>query len=64
MSGVRLPLPQQRATTAPAASGGRNEWVPCSGTTTLTETPPGPHCKDLSDPRSRLATCATLAAAK
>lgn len=41
---------QHRDKAEPAGAVVGGKWVPCSGTTTLTGTPRGPYCRDLSDP--------------
>lgn len=41
---------QHRSKAEPAGAVQNGKWVPCSGATTLTGTPRGPYCRDLSDP--------------
>lgn len=39
---------QHRETCEPAGTVDGDKWVPCGGVQTLTGTPPGPYCRDLS----------------
>lgn len=41
---------QHRDKAEPAGAVVGDKWVPASGTMTLTGTPRGPYCRDLTDP--------------